>query len=234
MKRITPVTIVIALAVLVVFVLIGRYGFTVVKIEDVEKAAKSEAFDPATYVDGIWASKIIPAFDQKAVELPKILAEMQPDADGTAPKETLVAIANKYGLITVGEAHVYMVKGSGKIVSVNVGTSLGTVEVTLDGYSGPVKVLLYIGTRIPSDETSVRDAVGFISFGDFKEQTEYGKVTSEINKRVLTQVLGSLDKNSLMGKTISFQGAFTIRTFNLIQIDLKEIKVVPIQIKLGE
>jgi predicted lipoprotein len=217
-----------------VFVLIGRYGFTVVKIEDVEKAAKSEAFDPATYVDGIWASKIIPAFDQKAVELPKILAEMQPDADGTAPKETLVAIANKYGLITVGEAHVYMVKGSGKIVSVNVETSLGTVEVTLDGYSGPVKVLLYIGTRIPSDETSVRDAVGFISFGDFKEQTEYGKVTSEINKRVLTQVLGSLDKNSLMGKTISFQGAFTIRTFNLIQIDLKEIKVVPIQIKLGE
>jgi predicted lipoprotein len=234
MKRITPVTIVIALAVLVMFVLIGRYGFTVVKIEDVEKAAKSEAFDPATYVDGIWASKLIPTFDQKAVELSKILAEMQPGADGTAPKENLVAIAKKYGLITVGEAHVYMVKGSGKIVSVNAETSLGTAEVTLDGYSGPIKVLLYIGTRIPSDETSVRDAVGFISFGDFKEQTEYGKVTSEINKRVLTQVLGALDKNSLTGKTISFQGAFTIRTFNLIQIDLKEIKVVPIQIKLGE
>jgi len=168
------------------------------------------------------------------VDLSKILTEIQPDTDGTAPKETLVAIAKKYGLITVGEAHAYMVKGSGKIISVNAETSLGTAEVTLDGYSGPIKVLLYIGTRIPSDETSVRDAVGFISFGDFKEQTEYGKVTSEINKRVLTQVLGSLDKNSLMGKTISFQGAFTIRTFNLIQIDLKEIKVVPIQIKLGE
>lgn len=234
MKRITPVTVFVAFAVLVVFVLIGSYGFTVVRIEDVEKAAKSEAFDPATYVDGIWASQLLPAFDQKAVDLAKILAEMQPDSDGTAPKETLVAIAKKYGLITVGEAHVYMVKGSGKIASVNAETSLGTVEVALDGYSGPIKVLLYIGTRIPSDETSVRDAVGFISFGDFKEQTEYGKVTSEINKRVLTQVLGALDKNSLLGKTISFQGAFTIRTFNLIQIDLKEIKVVPIQIKLGE
>ena len=109
--------------------------------------------------------------------------------------------------------------------SVNAETSLGTVEVTLDGYSGPIKVLLYIGTRIPSDETSVRDAVGFISFGDFKEQTEYGKVGSEINKRVLTQVLGTLDKNNLLGKTISFKGAFNIRTFNLIQIDLKEFKL---------
>jgi predicted lipoprotein len=228
------VTIIVALVVLIIVVLVGRYGFTVVRIEDVEKAAKSEAFDPPAYVDSIWDSKLIPAFEQKAVELSKILTEIQPDTDGTAPKETLVGIAKKYGLITVGEAHAYMVKGSGKIVGVNAETSLGTVEVVLDDYSGPIKVLLYIGTRIPSDETSVRDAVGFISFGDFKEQTEYGKVTSEINKRVLTQVLGSLDKSNLMGKTISFQGAFTIRTFNLIQIDLKEIKVVPIQIKLGE
>jgi predicted lipoprotein len=75
----------------------------------------------------------------------------------------LTAIANQYGLITVGEAHVYMVKGSGKIVSVNTETSLGTAEVALDGYDGPIKVLIYIGTRIPSDETSVRDAVGFIT-----------------------------------------------------------------------
>jgi predicted lipoprotein len=234
MKRIKPVTIVVALAVLVVFVLIGRYGFTVVKIADEEKAAKSEIFDPATYVDGIWASQLIPAFDQKAIELSKILGEMQPDANGTAPKEGLVAIAKKYGLITVGEAHAYMVKGSGKIVKVDAETSLGTAEIALDGYSGPIKVLLYIGTRIPSDETSIRDAVGFITFGDFKEQTEYGKVGSEINSRVLSQVLNTVDRKNLLGKTISFEGAFNIRTFNLLQIDLKEIKVVPMQIKLGE
>jgi predicted lipoprotein len=234
MKRITPGKIIFSLTALVLLVLIGRYGFTVVKIADVEKTAKSEVFDPAAYVDGIWASKLIPAFDQKATELSKILSEIKPDAKGTAPKESLIAIAKKYGLITVGEAHAYMVKGSGKITSVNAETSLGTAELALDGYNGPIKVLLYIGTRIPSDETSVRDAVGFINFGDFKEQTEFGKVTSEINNRVASQVLGSLDKNNLLGKTISFQGAFTIRTFNLIQIDLKEIKVVPIQIKLGE
>ena len=234
MKRIKPVTIIFALAVLVLFMLIGRYGFTVVKIADEEKIAQSEVFDPAAYVDDIWASKLIPTFNQKAVDLSKILAEMQPDANGTASKDSLIAIANKYGLITVGELHVYMVKGSGKIVSVNAETSVGTAEVELDGYSGPIKVLLYIGTRIPSDDTSVRDALGFITLGDFKDQTEYGKAGSEINKRVLTQVLDPLDRNNLLGKTVSFTGAFSIRTFNLIKINIQKINIIPVQIKLGD
>jgi predicted lipoprotein len=228
------VSIIIALASLLLLILAGRYGFTVVSIEDAEKAVQSETFDPVAYVDGIWEPKLLPTFNEKAVELPKILSEMKPDASGTAPKEELIAIANKYGSITVGEAHVYMVKGSGKIVSVNAETSLGTAEVALDGYGGPIKVLLYVGTRIPSDETSIRDAVGFITFGDFKEQTEFGKAASEINKRILTTVLNSIDRDNLVGKTISFKGAFTIRTFNLIQIDVKELRIVPVEIELGE
>ena len=228
------ITIIVALTAIIFPALVGRYGFTVVKIEDVEKAAQSEAFDPVSFVNGIWDSKLLPAFNEKAVDLPKILSEMEVDSNGAIAKDNLIAITNQYGLITVGEAHVYMVKGSGRIVNVNAETSLGTVEVALEGYDGPIKILIYVGTRIPSDETSVRDAVGFISFGDFKEQTEYGKVASEINKHVLSQVLGGVDRNSLMGKTISFKGAFNIRTFNLIQIGLKEIRIVPVEIELGE
>ena len=228
------ITIIFAISALLFLLLVGRYGFTVVKIEDVEKAAQSEVFDPVAYVDGIWDTKLMPSFNENAVDLSKILSEIQVDSNGATSKEDLINITNEYGLITVGEAHVYMVKGNGKVVSVNTDTSLGTIEVTLDGYNGPIKVLIYVGTRIPSDETSVRDAVGFISFGDFKEQTEYGKVSSEINKRVLSEVLGDMDTNSLMGKTITFKGAFNIRTFNLIQIDLKEIKIVPVEIELGD
>jgi len=228
------VSIFIALAVIVLLFLAGRYGFTVVSIEDAAKAVQSETFDPVIYVDGIWESELLPTFNEKAVEFPLILSAMRPAADGTAPKDELIAIAKDYGSITVGEAHVYMVKGSGKIVSVNTETSLGTVEVALDGYDGPIKTLIYVGTRIPSDETSVRDAVGFITFGDFKEQTEYGKAASEINKRILATVLGGIDRDNLVGKTISFKGAFTIRTFNLIQIDVKELRIVPVEIKLGE
>jgi len=232
--RIRTSSIVIILATILFLFLTGKYGFTVVSIEEAQEVVQNEAFDPEAYVVENWESRMLPAFNDKAVDIPRILSEIEVDANGTAPKDDLIAIANQYGLITVGEAHVYMVKGSGKIVSVNAETSLGTAEVTLDGYGGPIKAMLYIGTRIPSDETSVRDAVGFISFGDFKEQTEYGKAASEINKHVLTTVLDGIDRNSLVGKTISFKGAFTIRTFNLLQIDVKEINIVPVEIELGE
>ena len=227
-------SIVIAVATLLFLILAGLYGFTVVSIEDAEETVQSEAFDPVAYVDGIWESEILPTFNKEAVELSAIFSEMEPDAGGGAAKEELIAVADRYGLITDGEALVYMVKGSGKIVSVDNETSLGTAEVELDGYDGPIKAQLYIGTRIPSDETSVRDAVGFITFGDFKEQTEYGKAGSEINKRVIDTVLGDIDRDNLVGKTISFKGAFTIRTFNLLQIDVKEIRIVPVEIELGE
>ena len=227
-------SIIIGVAAILFLVLAARFGFTVVTIEEAEDTVLSEEFNPVTYVDGIWDSRLIPAFNDKTIELSRILVEMEPDANGTAPKDDLIAIANQYGLITVGEAHVYMVKGSGTIVSVDAESSLGTAEVKIDGYDGPIKTLLFIGTRIPSDNTSIRDAVGFISFGDFKEQTEYGKAATEINKRVLTDVLDGIDRENLVGKTISFKGAFTIRTFNLIQIDVSELNIVPIEFELGD
>lgn len=227
-------SIIIALIVLVFLFLAVSYGFTVVSIEEAEEAIQSEAFDPVAYVDGIWESNLLPTFNDEAVEISNILSAMEPDSDGNADKDDLIEVANQYGLITVGEAHVYMVKGSGKIVSVDAETSLGTAEVAIDGYDGPIKVLLYIGTRIPSDDTSVRDAVGFITFGDFREQTEYGKAATEINNRVLTTVLGDIDRDNLEGKTISFKGAFTIRTFNKIQINMEEINIVPVEVELGE
>ena len=228
------VTIAFVVIAFVLVVLIGRFGFTVVKIADEEKAVQNETFDPAKFVDGIWSSKLLPTFNEKSVELSTILSQIHVDYAGSAPKDALTLIAKKYGLITVGEAHVYMVKGNGKVINVDTETSLGTAEIKLDDYDGPIKVLLYIGTRIPSDETSARDAVGFINFGDFKEQTEYGKISSEINKRIIKDVLGNLDKQNLIGKTISFEGAFNIRTFNLFQINLKQIYIVPVKIELGE
>jgi predicted lipoprotein len=108
------------------------------------------------------------------------------------------------------------------------------MTLALDDYTGPVTVKLYLGPRIPSDATAVRDAVGFIEFGDFREQTEYGKVAKEINTRVAKEVLEPLDKENLVGKQLEFYGATGIRTFNLVNVDLSEITIVPVQISIVE
>jgi predicted lipoprotein len=230
-SRKTLIILVVLGAVLVVGYFAWPAAFTVVPIAQVEQQKISEAFDPVKYVDGIWASKILTAVNSKAANLADILTAMKPDANGMAAKAGLIEIAKKYGLITVGEAHVYLVKGDAKVISVNDSTSLGVMEIQPAGYDGPIKVLVYLGPRIPSDETSIRDGVGFISYGDFKDQTEYGKVGAEINNRVLAD-LSSLDKESLVGKTISFTGAMTIRTFNLVNIDLKKLTIVPVKVEV--
>lgn len=223
---------IIALSIFGLGIVLWLYGFTVVSIQQVEELKLSEKFDPKAFVDGIWESKLIPTIKEKAVDLYLVLGKIKPDDSGFTSIDNLIPITNNYGLITVGEAHVYMVKGQGKVVDVNTKTSIGTLELLLDGYTGPIKIKFYIGPRIPSDESSVRDAVGFINFGDFREQTEYGKVGLEINKRSMSQVDLPPDKDTLQGKTISFYGVFTIRTFNLTKIDMREIKIVPIQIDI--
>lgn len=230
--KIIPFT--IALVVLVFLVLVGRYGFTVVKIKDVDKVIQSATFDPVAYVDGIWSSKLIPTFNEKAVDLSKILSEMQPDANSHVTKDKLISITKSYGLITVGEADEYMVRGKGQVVSVDTSSNTGSMEIQLEGYSGPIKVKLYTGPIIPADDTSIRDSVGFINFGDFQDQTQYGKVAAEINNRVIKDVISPLNTQNLQGKSISFEGAFTIRTFNIVVIDLSEINIVPIMITVEQ
>lgn len=231
-----PRKLLITLGCLIAFIVVGYftwpYAFTVVPIAEVEQQKIDEAFDPVKYVDGLWDSEIIPTINAKAVNLTDVLAAMKPDAQGIAGKDDLIKVANQYGLITVGEAHVYLIKGEAKVVSVDTKTSLGVMEIQPIGYDGPIKVLVYLGPRIPSDETSVRDGVGFIDFGDFKEQTEFGKVGSEINKRVINQAYPSVDKDQLVGKTIAFTGAMTIRTFNLVNIDLTKITIVPVKVEV--
>ena len=226
------ITLVGLIAFLVVGYFVWPYAFTVVPIAEVEQQKIDEAFDPVKYVDGLWDSKIIPTINTKAVNLAEVLTAMQPNAQGIAAKDDLIKVANQFGLVTVGEAHVYLVKGEGKVVSVDTKTSLGVMEIQPVGYEGPIKVLVYLGPRIPSDETSVRDGVGFINFGDFKEQTEFGKVGAEINKRVINQAYPSVDKDQLVGKTIAFTGAMTIRTFNLVNIDLTKITIVPVKVEV--
>jgi predicted lipoprotein len=213
---------------------VWTFGFTVVSIHEVQQVEQSQTFDPVKYVDGIWDSKLVPTITSKSVDLTTILSAIHPNENGHVKKDQLIPIANQYGLITEGEAQVYMVKGSGQVVSVDTSSNTGTMDIQLQGYSGPITVRLFVGPIIPADNTSIRDAVGFIKFGDFQDQTQYGKVASEINKRVAKDVLGSLREEDLSGKTISFAGAFTIRTFNLVTIDLSQIKIVPITVTVGD
>ena len=210
-------------AFLVVSVL---FGFTVVSIEE-EEAANVE-FDAAVYVDAAWEN-IRTTIKDGAVDLAAILREIEPDAEGRTAKENLAPVVEAYGRVTPGDAHVYEITTIGTVTDVDTATSRGTLGLQVVGYEGPIEVRAYIGQRIPSDETSVRDATGLISFGDFRDQTEYGKVASEINKRVVAD-LSEVDAESLVGQEVQITGTLMMRTQNLTQIPVGQLIVVPIEI----
>lgn len=58
--------------------------------------------------------------------------------------------------------------------------------------------------------TELRDIVGDIEFGAFKNQIEYQDAGAGINRAMSADVLADLDRDSLQGKTLSVTGAFTM------------------------
>lgn len=206
---------------------------TVVPIPEATRIAQGGAFDAASFVETRWPD-IVSTILERSVELPIVLGAIELDSNRLATKENLQQVATQYGLTTEGQAQVFMIRGSGVIGAANTESSRGTIEVALDGYEGPVRVTILIGPRLPSDESSVRDAVGFIRFGDFRDQTEFGQVARQLNQRVAQDVLADLDRENLIGQSIFFYGAFTIRTFNAPgDIDISEIIVTPVQLEVG-
>lgn len=207
--------------------------YTIVTVAEATRIAAGEAFDAVSYVEAKWPD-ITSTILEQSVELSAVLSAIQTDSANMVTKEDLQRVADQFGLTTEGNAQVFMVKGQGTVVNVDTEKSTGYMTLDLEGYDGPITVKFYIGSRIPSDETSVRDAVGFISFGDFREQTEYGKVGRELNKRVVAEALAEIDAGNLQGKPVSFHGAFTVRTQNIPgDIDISEIVVTPIQLEIG-
>lgn len=190
---------------------------TIVPIAEIEAIKQSETFDPVTYVDSIWAERVVPTILEKAVDLPTVLTAIEADlADAGAT----------YATISPSGALNFVVRAQGTVSRVDTESRNGTAELQIAGYSGPATVILQVGPLVRGD--AIRDGVGFISFGDFKDQTEFGQVSKELNRRVTEVVIGELDLTSLTGKQVTFDGVFTIRTTNQTTIDLSEVVITPI------
>jgi predicted lipoprotein len=181
--------------------------------------ASAKAFDPKTYVDGIWASKIIPTVRDKAVDVGTVAAAIAKDPD---------AAGKQYGhQAGTGSPYAFMVKGSGTVTKVDTTAPTGPVTVEVPAAAGGKPVELFIATGPVIAGTALRDAVGFISFGDFTNQIAYADVANQINNRVKTDVAGKLDRKTLTGKKVTFAGAFSELTPGQIFLVPTSVEVAP-------
>ncbi|SDJ52993.1 DUF2291 family protein [Aliiruegeria lutimaris] len=84
----------------------------------------------------------------------------------------------------------------------------GIFYVEVDGLPEGTKVRVQTGPAI--NGTDLRDFPGDIAFGQFKNQIEYQNAGAGINRAMAAEVLESLDRDNLPGKTVSLTGAFNL------------------------
>jgi predicted lipoprotein len=171
------------------------------KAGEAAAAAGTAALTPKAYVDGAWASKIVPTVQEKAVDVSTVAAAIAADPE---------AAGKKYGhQAGTGSPFAYLVKGTGTVTKVDTEAATGPVTVKVPAAAGGKAVTLDIATGPVIAGTALRDAVGFISFGDFTNQIDYADVANQINARVKSDVTAKLDLGGLTGKQVTFFGAFS-------------------------
>lgn len=216
---------VLALAMLIgfTFLFTGCSLYKVVSINgnNADKSTKfyfeDESFDANKYADSVWDSKVIPLMEKKAADISAVLKELKSDVN---------ASGKKYGIRSAedGSAWNFIVKGKGKVISVNTESRNGTLDVDLEQYDNKKDIIIQIGPVIKG--TSIRDSLDFIKFDDFKNQLVFATISNAFNKLVNEKVIGKIDYKSLNSKEIEFVGAFTV-------IPSGEIVVTPVKLELA-
>ena len=204
------------------FLIWGSTQFVVVNTEQQAAVLESEKFDRAVFVDGIWDTELIPAVKDDSADLTAVLNAIDAGLEQ----------AGEFASISVSGAYNFRVHGVGTVESVDLTAKTGKAVIKPDDYDGTILVTITVGPNVTGE--AIRDGCGFINFGDFKDQTEYGQVSRELNKRAGKTVFKALDWANMIGKKVSFGGMFTILTTNQTKINLDSILISTVHAETAE
>jgi predicted lipoprotein len=198
-RSISPRVIGIALVVVVVAAMALD---TTYKKAGETTATGREAFDPARYGQETYP-KAVAAIEDAAVPLRELVAAIREDPDAAGEQFGKRQGTSPYTFSTTAEGVAGKAEG-------------GLMPVRVKGVPEGTTVSLQIGPAI--NGTAVRDAAGFIEFGQFTNQVEYAAAATALNEQVKQQVLAGVDRDALDGQRVSFTGAFSSLTPDVITI----------------
>lgn len=176
----------------------------------------AEGFNAASYVDGVWASQLLPHFDNKANDLATVIAAVKADLDKAG---------HDYGhrAATEGSPWSFAVKATGKVVSVNTESRAGTLVVEIASDAGPQQVTLQIGPVVKG--SAIRDSLPFFTFGNVTNQIEFAQVGRAFNERALKEIEKPLADVKTPGTSVEFKGSISLtdvpETFVITPVSLK-------------
>ena len=161
-------------------------------------AQMSDAERMAAKAQDVYEPKLLPYMDEKAQEINDILPAIANDLDKAG--ETLgIPKASE------GSPWNFVAKGKGTVVASNRKSRAAKLEVDVNGDS-TADLTLQLGPVIKG--TALRDSASFFVFTDFRDQIEYAKLARALNDIASDAI--SLPEGDLIGKTVTFTGAFSL------------------------
>lgn len=167
------------------------------------------AFDPARYGEETYP-KAVAAIEEAAVPLAKLVAAMRDDPEAAGEQYGKRQGTSPYSFSTTLEGV------AGK-------PEAGLMPVRVKGVPESTTVSVQIGPAI--NGTAIRDAAGFIEFGQFTNQVEYAAAATALNQQVKQQVLARVDATAIAGQRLTVTGAFSSLTPDVITITPVKLEV---------
>lgn len=172
------------------------------------QTSQPKVFDAVAYVAEAWP-RVLDEAERTALDIqaaPEAAVAQRSDGAPSSRRPVFVRVT---GIVTeidrrsrVGVAHMRTSTGS------------------------PARIAVQIGPVLRG--TALRDAVSFLNFTDFTNQSDFAAVSNALNDRVLRDVIAGLDVESLQGRTITVTGA---AAFAGAGSD-RPVDVVPIMVRI--
>jgi predicted lipoprotein len=203
---------------LIIFIFItSGCTFATVRSIDEDKESK-RGFVANQYIDEIWDGQFSETIHAQAIEFSALMALLDADENAAIAAHGHRSGTGAYSFITSGQA---------RVLEVNTESRIGMMTLDIAPFDGQVDASMAIGPVIRGRDTSLRDAVGFIQYNNFTNQTEFAQISDALKDRVLNTVINEIDLSTIVGKTINFYGTFMWSTRD-------DIEIVPVSIEVVE
>ncbi|MFF0224241.1 DUF2291 family protein [Streptomyces sp. NPDC004629] len=201
-RRRNPITLGRGSLIALVVVLAAMLASTTYRSDSQGAPGQAAKFDAAKYGAATYKPKVVPAIQKNAVDIAVLHKALA--ADGTAA-------GKKYGHRDGTGLYSYAVTLTGTAGK----AASGLLPVTVPGL-GKARVAVQIGPAV--NGTALRDASGFIRFGQFVNQVDYADAGTALNNQMKATLLAHVDAASLQGKKVTVVGATSPLTADLLTV----------------
>jgi predicted lipoprotein len=175
-------------------------------------AGKGTSLSPADAAQRFWSDQLAPS-TAKAADAREVIAAIRSD----------VARARKRFARTpaLGGPSYFFVSGTGKVIS----KEPDEVGVELDGSRTPGKADVVIPTG-PLFGNALRDGTGAFALDEYPNSSDFNALSSELNKRVKTNLFPSLREKAAVGSHVRIAGVAEVSEDDASPLPLKLVPLV--------